>query len=67
MQVQLAEFYRGVPVVVMPGFEPTRFCQYIERYKITHVCVVPPILLTLLHHPGECFVMKCRCRFTDED
>ncbi|GJE94646.1 acyl--CoA ligase [Phanerochaete sordida] len=52
VQVQLAEFFRGVPVVVMPGFEPTAFCQYVERYRVTHVCVVPPVLLTLLHHPA---------------
>ena len=58
VQVQLAEFFRGVPVVVMPGFEPTRFCENVERYKVTHVCVVPPILLVLLHHAGEYAVLS---------
>lgn len=53
VQIQLMEILRGIPVVVMPGFEPTQFCQYVERYKITHVCTVPPILLVLLHHPCE--------------
>ncbi|EKM53608.1 uncharacterized protein PHACADRAFT_260046 [Phanerochaete carnosa HHB-10118-sp] len=52
IQIQFMEFFRGIPVVVMPGFEPTRFCQYVERYGITHICIVPPILLVLLHHPS---------------
>nr|AIZ77406.1 4-coumarate:CoA ligase [Inonotus obliquus] len=40
-----------VPVVVMPRFEPVAFCKIIEKFKITFVFVVPPILVLLSRHP----------------
>jgi 4-coumarate--CoA ligase len=46
-------FYCGFPVVVLPRFDPEQFCQSIERYKVTVAFVVPPIILGLVHHPGE--------------
>ncbi|SRR6266404_7758162 len=46
-------FYCGVPVVVLPKFNPEEFCMSIERHKITVAFVVPPIILVLVRHPGE--------------
>lgn len=46
-------FYCGFPVVVLPKFDPEQFCGCIERYKVTVAFVVPPIILVLVHHPGE--------------
>jgi acyl-CoA synthetase (AMP-forming)/AMP-acid ligase II len=46
--------YRGVPVVILPRFEPIAFLSAVSRYKATVALVVPPILLMLLHHPGAC-------------
>lgn len=42
----------GIPVVIMPKFDPVEFCSNIEKYSITGALVVPPILLGLTHHPG---------------
>jgi len=42
----------GVPVVIMPQFEPEAFCRYIERYKVTTSLIVPPVCLAIVHHPG---------------
>ena len=52
----MAEILRGAPVVVMSGFDPVEFCKNVETYKITHACVVPPICLALVKHPGEHFL-----------
>lgn len=46
-------FYCGFPVVILPKFDPEQFCRSIERYKVTVAFVVPPIILVLVHHPGE--------------
>lgn len=45
--------FSGFPVVILPKFDPEQFFRAIERYKVTIGFVVPPILLVLLHHPGE--------------
>lgn len=42
----------GIPVVILPKFEPDQFCRFIERYKVTVGYIVPPILLALVHHPA---------------
>jgi 4-coumarate--CoA ligase len=36
----------------MSRFDPEVFCASIEKYKVTVAGVVPPILVTLLHHPA---------------
>jgi 4-coumarate--CoA ligase len=46
-------FLVAVPVVVMPKFEPIQFFTNIEKYRITHIYVVPPILVGFAKHPGE--------------
>lgn len=43
----------GIPVVILPKFDPDQFCRFIERYKVTIGYIVPPILLALIHHPGK--------------
>jgi 4-coumarate--CoA ligase len=45
---------KGVPVVVMERFHPDQCLALIERYKVTFALVVPPIIISLLNHPGTC-------------
>ncbi|KAA1470608.1 acetyl-CoA synthetase-like protein [Dentipellis sp. KUC8613] len=42
----------NVPAVILPRFEPSAFCAAIARYRVTVAMIVPPILLTLVHHPA---------------
>ncbi|KAG6861156.1 hypothetical protein C0995_003165 [Termitomyces sp. Mi166 len=42
----------GVTVVIMPRFDPVKFCAYIERYRITTALIVPPVLVVLARHPA---------------
>jgi 4-coumarate--CoA ligase len=36
----------------MPKFEIEKFCQIIEKYKVTFIYLVPPVLLLLSKHPA---------------
>ncbi|KAG1716480.1 hypothetical protein ID866_684 [Astraeus odoratus] len=40
----------GTPTVVFAGFDPENFLQAIEKYRITTVLVVPPILVVFARH-----------------
>ncbi|KAK4151455.1 hypothetical protein C8A00DRAFT_35903 [Chaetomidium leptoderma] len=40
--------WRGDEVIVLPRFELTEYLQAIERFKINHVLVVPPIVVRML-------------------
>ncbi|THH12726.1 hypothetical protein EW146_g7421 [Bondarzewia mesenterica] len=51
-KVLLYPLFIGVPVVIMPKFDPTEFCRNIATYRITASLVVPPILLALVQHPA---------------
>ena len=51
----------GIPVVILPKFDPEQFCRFIERYKVTVGYVVPPILLALVHHPGKTEPLSASC------
>ncbi|KAG6816577.1 hypothetical protein H0H87_004877 [Tephrocybe sp. NHM501043] len=42
----------GIPVVIMPRFEPEKFCANIERYRITTALIAPPVLVVLARHPA---------------
>ncbi|KAJ2931067.1 hypothetical protein H1R20_g6045, partial [Candolleomyces eurysporus] len=45
-------FMRGKPVVMLnQGFESKTFCEAVQRYRVTTVCLVPPIILELSTHP----------------
>ncbi|KAI0052986.1 AMP binding protein [Auriscalpium vulgare] len=52
VKLLLFPLYMGFPVVIMPKFDPDRFCYNIERYKVTAAYIVPPIILALIHHPA---------------
>ena len=41
----------GIPTYVMQKFEFERMLEYIERYKITNLSLVPPILVGMAKHP----------------
>ncbi|KAI9272041.1 hypothetical protein EDC94DRAFT_644774 [Helicostylum pulchrum] len=43
--------YLGIPVYVMPKFDLVKFCETIQKEKITFSCLVPPIILLLAKHP----------------
>nr|WBR81425.1 4-coumaroyl-CoA ligase [Sanghuangporus baumii] len=43
---------KAIPVVVMSRFEPVAFCKLIEKFKITFIFLVPPILVVLSRHPA---------------
>lgn len=46
-------FICGIPVAIMPRFDPVQFCANVERYKATVALVVPPVLVVLARHPGK--------------
>lgn len=50
-------FTLGIQVVVMPGFDPVRFCANIEKYRTGIILIVPPILVVLARHPGQFLAM----------
>ena len=41
----------GLPLVTMKRFDLERFCQLVEKYQVTRIHVVPPILLQLNKSP----------------
>ncbi|MBE3041802.1 AMP-binding protein, partial [Candidatus Bathyarchaeota archaeon] len=43
--------HQGIPVYVMPGFDLAKMLSHIERFRITHLTAVPPILVLLTKHP----------------
>jgi 4-coumarate--CoA ligase len=48
-------FRRSKPVVMVnTGFSVPSFCKAVERYAVTSVLVVPPIILDLSESTGEC-------------
>ena len=44
--------HRGATVVTMPRFDLEQFLQVIDRYRVTFLPVVPPIVLALAKHPA---------------
>lgn len=44
-------FSWGATVVTMPRFDLEQFLQLIEKYKLTYMHLVPPIVLALAKHP----------------
>ncbi len=43
--------YLGATDVILPRFEMNAFVDSVERYQITHVNLVPPLILALAKHP----------------
>ncbi|KAF9514737.1 hypothetical protein BS47DRAFT_1372215 [Hydnum rufescens UP504] len=48
----MADFVANVPEIVVPRFEPNFFAQTIEKYRISRMHLVPPILVTMSFHPA---------------
>lgn len=46
-------FATGFPIIICPRFEPVSCFSYIEKYKITLMLAVPPILIIMARHPGK--------------
>lgn len=46
--------YRGDEVVVLPKFEMPTYLSAIERFKINHLFLVPPIVIRMTRVPEEC-------------
>ncbi|KAK1764039.1 hypothetical protein QBC33DRAFT_547822 [Phialemonium atrogriseum] len=46
--------WRGDGIIVLPKFELTQYLEAIERFKINHLLVVPPILIRMLSCKEEC-------------
>ncbi|KAK1833092.1 hypothetical protein QBC39DRAFT_346771 [Podospora conica] len=46
--------WRGDEIVVLPKFELESYLQAIERFKINHLLVVPPILIRMLSSRETC-------------
>ncbi len=44
-------FFRGGTMVLDDGFEPRRWCEAIERYRVTHTFLPPTALYALLAYP----------------
>jgi fatty-acyl-CoA synthase len=42
---------RGGSIVVLPGFEPTKFLETVEKFRISATMLVPTMLYVLLDHP----------------
>jgi 2,3-dihydroxybenzoate-AMP ligase len=45
-------FYYGAKVVVSTSTKPEDICALIERHRVTHIKVVPALLIRLLHDPA---------------
>jgi acyl-CoA synthetase (AMP-forming)/AMP-acid ligase II len=46
--------WRGDEVIVLPKFELSEYLKAIERFKINHLIVVPPIVVRMLSCKDEC-------------
>ncbi|KAF2883206.1 hypothetical protein ILUMI_22981 [Ignelater luminosus] len=50
--IMLNTMARGSKLVVMPKFEPQLFIDLLDKYRPTISCLVPPLVLLLINHPG---------------
>lgn len=46
--------WRGDAIVVLPRFELASFLAAVQRFRIQHLSVVPPILIQMLSHQETC-------------
>lgn len=42
----------GVPVYVMPKFDFLKMLDYVQRYRITDLALVPPVVVAMAKHPA---------------
>lgn len=45
--------HSGVPVYIMPSFDFEKMLQHIQKYRISHIVAVPPIIIALAKHPAS--------------
>ncbi|KAJ2994791.1 hypothetical protein NUW58_g1456 [Xylaria curta] len=45
--------HSGIPVYIMPSFDFEKMLQHIEKYRITQLMAVPPIIVALAKHPSS--------------
>lgn len=43
---------RGVPVYIMPKFDLIQMLECVQKYRISHLILVPPIVVALAKHPA---------------
>lgn len=43
---------RGVPVYIMPKFDFIQMLEYVQKYRITALTLVPPVVVALAKHPA---------------
>ncbi|KAG8169066.1 hypothetical protein KVR01_001815 [Diaporthe batatas] len=44
---------QGTPVYVMPHFDFMKMLQYVQKYRITTLACVPPVIVALAKHPAS--------------
>lgn len=44
---------QGVPLYVMPQFDFIKMLEYVQKYRITTLACVPPIIVALAKHPAS--------------
>ncbi|GAP84679.1 putative AMP-binding enzyme [Rosellinia necatrix] len=44
--------HSGVPVYIMPSFDFEKMLQHIQKFRISHIVGVPPIIIALAKHPA---------------
>ncbi|KAI0019671.1 hypothetical protein F4780DRAFT_745210 [Xylariomycetidae sp. FL0641] len=49
-----ASIYMGDSVIILPRFELDTLLRSIEKFKITYMHLVPPIIIQLLRNPAAC-------------
>ncbi|RAH65123.1 acyl--CoA ligase [Aspergillus aculeatinus CBS 121060] len=47
-----AALRRGVPVYIMPKFDMLKMLEYTEKFRITDLILVPPVVVALAKHPA---------------
>jgi acyl-CoA synthetase (AMP-forming)/AMP-acid ligase II len=50
--ILLLGLYRGATLVVLPRFQFDAFCAAVERYRVTRLPLVPPLVLRLARDPA---------------
>lgn len=52
--VALVSQYRGDEVIILPRFGLRQFLGAIGRFRVEHLCVVPPVLIQMASHQDVC-------------
>ncbi|KAI0407709.1 AMP-binding enzyme [Xylaria palmicola] len=44
--------HSGTPVYIMPSFDFEKMLQHVQKYRISHIVAVPPIIVAFAKHPA---------------